>query len=218
MAIYEKKWFINLVERLRKWDWFDKYIYGYSKNIEDFVRNPAEVFFLKYFSIKECIGVTLLSLRIGFKEYKKELQNEYNSDVLKYFDNDILPPETENTYAEMPSRRLPRIKIPFTNWVLLDATWIEKFNTKYPNSLISLHIGFCKKGWIILPFICFVFRFCPTKYFQSGIGWAPEVYYEDSKWSFKYGSSFLKFRIGNYEKELEWNPGLEVYGYWEGKC
>lgn len=218
MAIYEKNWYIKLVETLRKWKWFDKYIYGRSKNIEDFYRNPGEVFFQEYCSLKECIGVTLLSLRLGFKNYKKELMDEYNSDILKYFDTNKLPVEVGNTYQEVPSRRLPRIKILFTNWVLLDATWFEKFYTKYPNSLLSLHIGFCKRKLIILPFICFVFRFWPTMYFQTGFGWAPESYCEGTKWDYKYGMLFFKLRIGNYKKELEWNPGLEVYGYWEGKC
>jgi len=219
MALYEQQWFIDLVKWARKWNWFDKYIWGKSKNIEDFTRNPAEVFFEEYCSLKEDVkGTTILSWRFGFKQYKEELIEDYKQDIREHMDIEILPDSVINTYVELPSRRLPRIKIPFTNWILFDATWLDKFNTKYTNSVLSFHIGYCRKGFIVLPFICFVIKFWPTKYFQTGVGWAPEHYVDGTKNTFKLGSVFCKLRFGNYDKELEWNPGLEVYGYWEGKC
>jgi hypothetical protein len=43
-TLYEQQWFINSVNWLRKHsDFFEKYGYGKSQNVEDFIRNPFEV-------------------------------------------------------------------------------------------------------------------------------------------------------------------------------
>lgn len=76
-----------------------------------------------------------------------------------------------------------------------------------------LQIAVCMKyKFIPLPFIGMNIKFTKTRYFQFGIGWAPTK--DGDKWK---ATMCAKFRLANYDKELAWNPGLEVFGYWEGK-
>jgi hypothetical protein len=65
MNLWEKQWFINLITFCRKWTWFDKYIYGNSISMEDFVRNPADVF-NRTFCVKNVKPLSLINFRMYF--------------------------------------------------------------------------------------------------------------------------------------------------------
>ena len=65
MKAWEWVWFQKLIAWLRKWPWFEKYIYGQSLNMEDFTRNPADVLF-RAISIRNVAPFSLFNLRIYF--------------------------------------------------------------------------------------------------------------------------------------------------------
>jgi hypothetical protein len=212
MKLHEIKWLCNFVDYCRKWHWFDHYIWGQSKSFEDFFRNPAEVFLDECIGISNCKGFVLLGLRFGFIRYLDVLKSIYRLKIPTSISSAVY------AYRECKSRKLPRIRVPFTNFILFDATWFDEFEFKYPNAFLSFNVTICYKLWhkipIILPGFNLTFRFSNTRYFQAGIGWCPR--YPTDKWTFKNGSAYGKLRIGNYKNELLWNPDTEVYGFWEG--
>lgn len=63
--IWEKTWFVNLIAFCRKWEWFDRYIYGKSLSVEDFVRNPCDELW-KALAIKDIRPLSLINFRIYF--------------------------------------------------------------------------------------------------------------------------------------------------------
>jgi hypothetical protein len=80
----KRTWFIKIVTYLNEhWAWWKKYIYGNPKNMEDFVRNPAEV--LKHttfpFTIRNVKFKSLLNLRIGFIPFNAAGVDAYVADA-----------------------------------------------------------------------------------------------------------------------------------------
>ncbi len=228
-------WFFNFITWCRKWKWFDKYVYGVPKDFEDWCRNPAEAFLDEVIGINNCKALLLFNIRIGFRAFSKQQIAYYQHVVQEYYNNKTelltkqfspapLPTLTKwiqhynkmgNNYKEQLSKRLPRITFPNSDLVLLDCNWLDSFSTKYPNALFMINVGYVYKKWIILPWININFRFKADYYFQAGLGWCPR-YKKDNY--FRKGSAYAKLRIGSYGNEIRWNPGAEVYGWFEGKC
>lgn len=79
--LWEQGWFINAVTYCRKWGWFDKYIYGNSISMEDFIRNPCDVLF-RTMAIKNIQPLSLINFRIYF----------VRTDGPKWFDIKLFAP------------------------------------------------------------------------------------------------------------------------------
>ena len=217
--LWERKWFCGMVNWLNdRWPWWKEYVWGNSKNMEDFCRNPAEVLRDKVFpfAVKDIKAVVPFMCRIGFVPFKEDRIYLYRKALARFFNGEI-PKTALGTYCAIQSRKFPRIIIPNTKIAALDITWFDKWGTKYPNAFLMLQIGICFKYFIPLPSITFVFKFWPTYNVEIGFGWGAEGRDPNNSWKFNRASMFFKFAIQGYSKELEWNPGLVVYGYWEGK-
>jgi len=193
MPIYEKEWFKRAVDFLRrKWSFFDKYVYGHSKNYEDFYRNPFETLYETVwpFWVPGAEPHVLFVLRAGYITY----------------------PATD--YPGTPGTHVPMLKgtpaIRGKRWTYLNFAWRPPWQTKYYNAAFAFQVGAMKRGWALYPYVTMVIRPTNTLCFHAGIGWGYEA--NDSGLG---GSFFAKFRLGHYAKEKEWNP-TEIYGFYEG--
>ncbi|MCE5226775.1 MAG: hypothetical protein LLG05_13085 [Porphyromonadaceae bacterium] len=215
-TLYEQQWFINSVNWLRKHsDFFEKYGYGKSQNVEDFIRNPFEVLRDNCFPfvVKNVKPFSIL-LRCGFKPYQETRQEEYYAEIKEAFPN-VNPDNYWWTYHKYEFKKGKRLFIgndKFHHIDLIVSEWV----TKYPNAAFMFQLLVNLKYYIIpIPFVAIGVRYSKTRYFQLGMGWGtqwqrPGV--DDTKCAVLCG----KFRFAGYEKELEWNPNSEVFGYWEG--
>ena len=215
--LYEYEWFINFITYLRKhWAWFEKYGYGKSKNIEDFTRNPFEV--LKDncfpFVIQDVKAYSLL-LRCGYIPYSKDKETEYYAEIEN--ETKVDANLTTGTYHKIYDGKSLGFNI--KKWRIIDVV-ASKWITKYPNAAFMFQILICMKYKVIpIPFISMGIRFTKLRYFQFGFGWGPQ--WKNYNGEHPGDTSIVaamsgKFRIGYYNDELEWNPGSEVYGFWEG--
>jgi hypothetical protein len=214
----KRTWFIKIVEYLNEhWAWWKKYIYGNPKNMEDFVRNPAEV--LKHttfpFTIRNVKFKSLLNLRIGFIPFKEESIEGYVAAAKAVTGMDI----PARGYWPVPMGD-NKLIIEGKKWRLLDVRVWNKFWTKYCNSMIFFQIVISLKyKFIPIPFAGLCLRFSKNWYFQTGIGWPPskardengnkqETDIYNACWTSKI--LFIDFR-----KEVKWN-GSDVFGFYEG--
>ena len=215
--LYEYGWFINFINWLRnKSSWFEKYGWGKSKNIEDFVRNPFEVLRDTCFPfVFENVKPFSFLIRIGYIPYKKSLETEYYAEIENNTSVDAsLDHGTYHQYYNGKS-----LGFSIGKWRIIDLI-VSKWITKYPNAGFMFQILFSMKYYIIpIPFISMGIRFTRSRYFQLGLGWSPQWKNYNNEYP---GDTSIqavmsgKFRLGYYNDELEWNPGSEVYGYWEG--
>lgn len=85
--IWEQNWFINIVTWLRKWSFFDKYVYGNSISVEDFVRNPCDAL-NRALAVKNIKPLSLINFRIYF------IRVEYwtGAPTTKWFDIKLCSP------------------------------------------------------------------------------------------------------------------------------
>lgn len=219
MKLYERKWFISLVIWLNmKSSWFKKYIYGNSINMQDFVRNPAEV--LKHttfpFTIKNVIFNSLLNLRIGYIPFKEERVEEYVTEACKFTGKEI----PARGYWSVPMGENKFI-IEGKKWRLFDLRVWNTFWTKYCNSLIFFQIVISLKYKCIpIPFIGFCLRLSKNWYFQTGIGWPPSKARDENGNKIPdtkmYNACFTsKILLVDFRKEVLWN-GSDVFGFYEG--
>lgn len=186
--LYEQKWFVNLVTRLRKYEWFEKNIWGYSKSMEDFVRNPAEVLrdTTWPFCIKDVKPFCLIFLRLGYIPYDRQIVKEKNSVKL-----DVGRVWTYNRKVYS-----------------YDIGALSKWSTKYPNAHFSFQIA------LPAPYISCLIKWSADKYFQFGLGWGAQRDYTDPE---KFNAVLCgKFRLVDFSKEYEWNKDTEIYGFYEG--
>lgn len=192
MKLWEYMWFQRLIIFLRRWNWFDVYIYGKSLNLEDFVRNPAEVFRDTYFPfiIKGVKTYSIINLRLGYIRYK-------TSDNIP---NSWSVPMGEHKLVWNAGR-----------WVIADLRMFNKWWTKYCNAMFFFQFALSFKYCIPIPYVSLNFRIGAKRYFQFGLGWGYE--------SINNGSAVLcaKLRYVNQvtSNENEWNPS-DVVGYYEG--
>ena len=215
--LYEQSWFINFINWLKsKSTWFNIYGWGKSKNMEDFVRNPFEVLRDNCFPfvIQDVKSYSFLS-RFGFIPYKKELEIEYYADIENNTKVDSnLTTGTYHKYYDGKSLGFTIGKLRIIDLIL--SKWV----TKYPNAGFMFQLLISMKWYVIpIPFISMGIRFTKLRYFQFGFGWGPQ--WKNYNGEHPGDTSIVaamsgKFRIGYYNDELEWNPGSEVYGFWEG--
>lgn len=218
MPLYEQNWFIKFITWCRKWGWFDKYIYGKSLNIEDFTRNPAEVLRDTYFPfVIQNVKAYSILLRCGFIPYTKERENDYYNDILDFKKIDSLPESVKNTYKKYYDGKT--LGFNSGKWRIVDLA-ATKWITKYPNAGFMFQILISMKYKVIpIPFIAMGIRYSKCKYFQFGFGWSPQwknylgKYPGDTSVTAVFSA---KFRLADYSDELAWNPGSEVFGYYEG--
>jgi hypothetical protein len=221
--LYEQKWFCDFINWLRKKSpWFERWGWGYSVNMEDFVRNSFEEFKDNFFpfAVKNVNPISIFLLRTGYIGYNKDLEEEYYKETLT--DNPLLTKDKIiGTYKPIPSEYLKRrIKIKIGKWVIFDLPIWNKWYTKFPNATFMLQLIICWKYYgIPLPWLSFVIRINKRKYIQVGLGYGPQWRNYNNRYPDDTSINAIlsgKFRIGSYTKELEWNPGSEVYGFWEG--
>jgi hypothetical protein len=191
--IWNKQWFINLIARLRKWQWFDTYIYGKSVDLEDFVRNPAEVLRDTYFPfiIKNVKTISVINLRCGYK-------SALNNPTVK---NCWLVPMGDRKYVWEGKE-----------WVYADLRVWNPWQTKYANAAFFIQFALSFKGWIPIPYVSLSVKIVPW-YFQFGLGWADELRPDGSH------DAVLcaKFRFVNEVKSNEAVLNYsDVLGYYEG--
>ncbi len=218
--LWEQQWFIKTISFLRKWKWFDTYIYGKSVNLEDFVRNPAEVLRDNCFPFvfKNVKPKSLLMLRLGYIPYSPSRILEYFRDISEYLGFNP-PPEVAGTYH--------KVYVGNKGWTFTikdkqyDILFWNDWCTKYPNAVFMFQIAISLKKYIPIPYISMNIHYKKDKYFQLGGGWGPQRrgYLDpnnngkDIIWD---ASLSGKFRFASFTDELRWNPGAEVFGYWEG--
>ena len=219
MKIWEIKCFVKMVTYLNEhWSWWNKYIYGQSISMQDFVRNPAEV--LKHttfpFAIKNVTGKSLLNLRIGYIPFKEENVEAYIEDA------------NEATGMEIPARGYHEVKmgdnkliVEGKKWRLFDLRIWNDVLTKYCNSMFFFQIIISLKyKFIPIPLFCLCFRFSKNWYFQTGIGWSPGKAYDENGQKDKNATTLnacwtSKILFVDYRKEVLWN-GSDVFGFYEG--
>lgn len=220
MTLHDKTWFINFITYLREhWAWFEKYGWGKSQNMEDFVRNSFEVLRDNCFPfvIKDVKPYSLL-LRCGYIPYDKGLEDDYLLQIDEDMKGKVDLSKCVGTYHKHYDGKSLGFNIGKYRIIdLIASKWI----TKYPNAAFMFQILVSMK-WKVIPilFVSAGLRYSRTKYFQFGLGHAPqwsqreEVINQENK--IIDASLSAKLRIGDYEGELQWNPGAEVYGFWEG--
>lgn len=208
MKPWEWKWFQKFVEWCRRWQWFDTYIYGKSTNLEDFVRNPAEVLRDNCFPfvIKNVKAISLMNLRLFYKHYHIDQVGNYLEDG-KNDGFDL----NAGTYWLVPMGEKRKLVLKFRNWTVLDFRVWNDFWTKFCNAILFLQIVLSIKWFFPIPYVAFCLRFTKKTYFQFGFGYSPQL--NESK-----GFNTIltaKLRIASHKEEAAWNPG-DVYGFWEG--
>ncbi len=209
--LWEQDWFCNTVMWLNEhWEWWNKYIWGNSMNMEDFVRNPCEVLRDNCFPfvIKNVNPYSLFNLRIGYKYFQESKVQDYLDDgaeagyeLSKY------------TYWNVLMGDHWKLIWKIKDWAICDLRIWNKFWTKYVNAFIFFQIILSFKWFIPIPYFVFCLRFTKERYFQSGIGYSPQFQAGSIE---KYDTVLTgKFRIADHKSESAWNPS-DVYGYWEG--
>jgi len=218
--LYEQKWFCTTVYWLNDhWPWWKTYIYGRAKNVEDFVRNPAEVFRETYFpfAIKNIIPISVINVRVGYRPllpegHEAEMRDNYATVVKNETGVDI----NKYTFWRVTMGDKRRWIIGNDQWTKFDIRCWNKFQTKYCNSAFFFQLTFSMKYKIIpIPWFGGCIRFNKTSYFQYGLGWGPERPEGSGPTSPYITSLCAKFRFVLFKHEQEWNPG-DVYGYYEG--
>lgn len=188
MKLWEYKWFQKFIACCRKWKWFDEKIYGKSENLEDFVRNPAEVLRDTTFPfvIKNVDAYSILNLRIGYKHFTDKSPR-----------NCWLIPMGEHKLVWKKN-----------NWTLVDVRVFNPFWTKFCNAVFFAQLAVSLKYYIPIPYVSLCIRWSKVNYFQAGLGWGPER--GDAVLC-------AKFRFVNQQTSSEnrWNPS-DVTGFWEG--
>lgn len=214
--LWEQSWFCKTVNYLNDhWSFWKTYIYGESINMEDFVRNPAEVlrdtvppFVFK--DVKKPLSILLL--RIGYIPYRHEDLSFYTEELMKVFNNDITKVEKAScTYWDLSKElgdHLYGFNLGYTRY---DIGLFNKWWTKYPNSFIMIQFALSFWNYIPIPYFSFNLRFTKRWYLQLGFGWGPQI--NGGKTD---ACLSAKFRLANYLDEAKWNPDSEVFGFYEG--
>jgi hypothetical protein len=221
MALYDKQWFVNMITFLRKWKWFDSYIYGKSQNMEDFCRNPMEVLRDNCFPfVIENVKPYSFLLRVFFIPYQSVLADDYQREVLAKY------PNIDSEIAKGPYRKIYQngertLGFDVKKYRIIDLG-VSRWYTKYPNAGFMLQISLSLK-WSVIPILWagMVIRHKADRYFQFGLGWAPQRKNYDGSHPGDTSMTAVmsgKFRLAGYEKELEWNPAGEIFGWYEGNC
>jgi len=147
-------WFQNFITWCRKWAWFDTYIYGKSIDLEDFVRNPAEVFRDTYFPfiIKGVKPYSIFNLRCGYIQAKRN--------------------ESPNSWTVPMGNR--KFVWEGEKWTILDLRVFNPWWTKFCNAAFFLQFAVSLWHYIPIPYVSMCAKIAPW-YFQFGLGWGPEV-------------------------------------------
>jgi hypothetical protein len=188
MAIYEQSWFIKFITFMRKFKWFEKYVWGRSTSMQDFSRNPFEVLW-ETLAIPNVKPYSLILIRIGFLKFDPAIEGswDFDSKVGKGF------------------------RFSIGKWKNYIGLFIP-FLTKFPNNFFAFQIIVSMKGWIPIPCVTLVLRFTSKRYFQFGLGMAPDMV--GGIWK---ALIYAKFRITNEDRERILNPSDSV-GYYDGTC
>ena len=218
--LHQQQWFIDTVTFCRKWKWFDTYIYGKSKDMEDFVRNPAEVlrdevppFVFKDVSAPK----SLLLLRLGYIPYYPLLMSQYLKEIREFCG--FWPNAITGTYHKVDVGTNGKT---FTiKDLTYDILWNNPWCTKYPNAAVMIQLACSFKNHMPIPWFGMTIHYSRDKYFQFGIGWGPQRqgYLDPTKTGIETGwdaSLNWKFRLASYLDELRTNPGAEVFWVYEG--
>ncbi len=215
MKLHEIKWLCRFVDWIRRFYWFNHYIWGQSKSFEDFFRNPAEVLLDEQLCLRNIWGMTLFCCRFGFDRCSKRRRGEVYLRLLEYFSFD----------AMQATQALGAVKIlPFENAFNFgrnQIVFLDKYYCKYPNAYLSINLILCIKRtlpFMMLPGICITWRFSSDRYLQIGIGFGPRYQEENSQWKFQVGGLFARLTIMSYKSDLKWNPGNIAFEYEEGYC
>lgn len=187
--MWKYKWYQNYVDFMRRWKWWDTYIYGKSLNYEDYYRNPAEVLRDTYFPfiIKGVKAYSIFNLRCGYIPSEKAV------------------PSPQVWVVPMGDKGY---RFGIGNWIIFDLRWLNPWYTKFCNAMFFLQFAVSLKHYIPIPYISMCIKIVPW-YFQFGLGWGAETS----------GNAILcfKFRFVNEKtsNETQWNPS-DVTGYREG--
>jgi len=149
-------WFQNFITWCRKWTWFDTYIYGKSTSLEDFCRNPGEVFRDTYFPfiIKNVKSYSVFNLRCG---YLSALNNPSQPNCW------LVPMGMRRKYIWEGKK-----------WAYADLRVLNPWYTKFCNAAFFLQFAISLKYYIPIPYVSMCIKIAPW-YFQFGLGWGPEV-------------------------------------------
>lgn len=188
MKLWTYNWFITFIAWCRKWQWFDTYIYGKSLNLEDFVRNPAEVMRDTYFPfiVKGIKAYSVFNLRIGYIPATYEVH--------------------PNCWTVPMGDR--KLVWKGEKWAIIDLRVFNPWYTKFCNAMFFLQFAVSLKYYIPIPYVSMCIKIAPW-YFQFGLGWGAETSGN--------AILCAKLRVVNEKtsNETNWNP-TDVLGYSEG--
>jgi len=194
MKLWEWIWVQKLLDWCRKWEWFDKNVWGNSTSYEDAIRNPCEVLFTTQppFIIKNVKSICVFNIRCA---YKSALNN----------------PDVPNCKL-IPMGDKRKIIIEGKEWVVADLRIWNKWCTKFANAGFFFQFVCSLWKYIPIPYISLHAKIAPW-YFQFAIGHAPSLNPDGSYSAILHG----KFRFVNEVKSNEaiLNPS-DVMGYYEG--
>ena len=152
--LYEQEWFIKLVTYLNNhWNWWLVNIYGNSTSIEDFCRNPAEVFRDKYFpfTVFNVYTIALLRIRLFYIAKEDVIEDVYNTEVKNYLtsishEDWFLSKKASAAYTFRKIRTLTQCRVKIGN---CELALIDIVDTKFPNALFSFQLGFTLWCYVI---------------------------------------------------------------------
>jgi hypothetical protein len=202
MKLWEYIWFVNMINWLNShWAWWQQYIYGKSVNMEDFVRNPAEVLRDTYFPfiVRDVNAYSIFNLRCGYIQWNNPVN-----------DTDPIPA----TYWSVPMGDR-KLVWKIGKWVIADLRVINTWYTKFCNAAFFFQFALSFKHYIPIPYVSLCIKIAPW-YFQFGTGWGPEI--NKVPGGKPYNAVLCgKFRFVNEKTSNEGvlNPS-DVLGYYEG--
>ncbi len=192
--LWEQSWFIQMIGFCRKCNWFDKYIYGKSVNLEDFVRNPAEVLRDECapFVIKDIKPYSVINLRLGYVPYDKDISIVNCWSV----------PMGDKKWIWKGKK-----------YNIIDVRAFNPWYTKFCNSMFFFQFAVSLWNYIPIPYISLNFRLGEYKYFQFGLGYGPQL--NDNKGYNTVLCGKLRYVNQLTSNENIWNP-TDIIGYYEG--
>lgn len=146
MKLWDQEWFKKSVTTLRKWGWFDEWIYGYSKDLEDFVHNPGE--------------------RLRDDKFPFAIKDVDPKVIL--FRYHYIP------NLDYPVYRDPKLEYRWGTDTMRTSLNIDKWVLKYPNAKFMFQAIVSWKGWFPIPFVSINYHIDDDRYFQFGAGWGPQ--------------------------------------------
>lgn len=200
---------MSLYKKLKNINWINYYILGpQNNNWAETVRNP-------FHGIGLALGVpninahTVIDLRLFYIPFERVprtiVKNKrFSAAEYKYYIiyNTILPSGVKKTLGKS------FIKLAKKNWVIFEIRHPHPVDAIYYNAGIAFSFNLVNR---FFPWISLTVRLSHSHYLNCGIGWKGTN--SPDNLNARFGA---KFRIANYDTEVEWNNGCVAPAWYEG--